>query len=63
MKEQIIDYLQNYPKGLSPTNLGMCLGYHYNQASARVTRPLQEMVKDKILTKIKSGKNVLYKLK
>jgi len=63
IKEQITDYLQNYPEGLSPTSIGLYLGYEYNQASARVNLPLAELLKYKILDKVINGRKVLYKLK
>jgi len=63
IKEQITDYLQNYPEGLSPTSIGLYLGYDYPVASARVNLPLSELVKDKVLDKVINGRKVLYKLK
>jgi len=63
IKEQITDYLQNHPEGLSPTSIGLYLGYDYNKASASVNLPLAELVKDKVLDKVINGRKVLYKLK
>lgn len=60
MKELILDYLQTND-GRTPTQIGLYLGYDIKQASARVTKALQQLLWDKAITKIKVKKNVIYK--
>lgn len=62
LKEQIQDYLQNHPEGLGPTSIGLALGFEYNVASARVNIPLQQLVKERFVTKNGSGRKVTYRL-
>lgn len=62
-KEQILDYLINYPDGLSPTNIGIGLGFDYSSASAKVTVPLRKLCEEKEVIKIKEGRKAIYKLK
>lgn len=61
MKEEILEYLKYKPEGMSPTNLGMAMGFDYKKASARMTKPLEQLVKEKWITKIVTGRKVIYK--
>lgn len=63
IKEQICDVLQNYPLGLSPTSIGIKIGFTRYVASARVNTPLRQLCEEKEVIKIKEGRKAIYKLK
>lgn len=50
------------PDGLSPTDLGVALGYEYTAASGRVARILKKLIETGMVTRVDFGKGrVLYR--
>ena len=46
----------NGDKAISPTVVGLNLGFDYASASSKVTRTLKKLVKEKVISRSKKGK-------
>lgn len=56
MKEKIYELLKKTNRWMSPTEIGIQLGYDYGQASSRVNRPLKKLLADGLIERIPQGK-------
>lgn len=56
MKDKIYELLKKTNRWMSPTEIGLQLGYDYDQASSRVNRYIKELLADGLIERIPPGK-------
>jgi DNA-binding transcriptional ArsR family regulator len=63
VKEKVIQVLGYNPGGLSPTIIGMNIGFDYNNASSSVSAALKKLKEEGKVLRIKEyGGSIIYKL-
>lgn len=63
MKDKVLQFLRDNPlKVHSPTEIGVALGKDYNQASSSVSGALKALEKEGLISKLKVGRIVNYKI-
>ena len=60
IKEKVKNFLSSQRNGLTPTEIGMAIGYAYGSASSSVSQPLKSLVADGLVYKTKVDGKITY---
>lgn len=62
MKEKVLNYLKYINRDVTPTQIGIALGYDYNKASSSVSYSLKKLCEEGLIKRYKMDSQILYRI-